>query len=109
MELSPGGICRCAARPDRRGGAAAHRARAWRAATGTELYEALGMSEISTYISTGPGMAIKPGSPGKPQPGRKVVILPAEAPDDSGDESADETAPEIAAGGSAGLSVAPEA
>lgn len=25
---------------------------AWRAATGTELYEALGMSEISTYIST---------------------------------------------------------
>ena len=48
---------------------------AWRAATGTELYEALGMSEISTYISTGPGMAIKPGSPGRPQPGRRVAIL----------------------------------
>lgn len=30
----------------------------WRAATGTVLYEALGMSEISTYISTGPGTAI---------------------------------------------------
>jgi acyl-coenzyme A synthetase/AMP-(fatty) acid ligase len=50
----------------------------WRAATGTELYEALGMSEISTYISTGPGMAIKPGSPGKPQRGRRVAILGAD-------------------------------
>ena len=48
---------------------------AWRAATGTPLYEALGMSEISTYVSTGPGMTIKPGSPGKPQPGRRVAIL----------------------------------
>jgi acyl-coenzyme A synthetase/AMP-(fatty) acid ligase len=47
----------------------------WRAATGTELYEALGMSEISTYISTGPGMPIRPGSPGRPQPGRRVAIL----------------------------------
>ena len=51
---------------------------AWRVSTGTELYEALGMSEISTYISTGPGMAVKPGSPGKPQPVRKVAILAAE-------------------------------
>jgi acyl-coenzyme A synthetase/AMP-(fatty) acid ligase len=51
---------------------------AWRAATRTELYEALGMSEISTYISTGPGMAIKPGSPGKPQTGRRVAILAAD-------------------------------
>jgi acyl-coenzyme A synthetase/AMP-(fatty) acid ligase len=48
---------------------------AWVAATGTPLYEALGMSEISTYVSTGPGMTIKPGSPGKPQPGRRVTIL----------------------------------
>ncbi len=47
----------------------------WRARTGKELYEALGMSEISTYVSTGPGMAIRPGSPGKPQPGRRVAIL----------------------------------
>jgi acyl-coenzyme A synthetase/AMP-(fatty) acid ligase len=58
----------------------------WRAATATDLYEALGMSEISTYISTGPGMTIKPGSPGKPQPGRRVAILPMEI--------ADETAPQ---------------
>lgn len=47
----------------------------WRARTGKPLYEALGMSEISTYISTGPGMTIKPGSPGRPQPGRRVAIL----------------------------------
>ena len=36
------------------------------------------MSEISTYISTGPGMAIKPGSPGKAQRGRRVAILAAD-------------------------------
>lgn len=50
----------------------------WREATGTELFEALGMSEISTYISSGPETPIVPGSPGKPQPGRRVAILPAE-------------------------------
>ena len=48
---------------------------AWKQATGKPLYEALGMSEISTYISTGPGMKVKPGSPGRPQPGRRVAIL----------------------------------
>lgn len=50
----------------------------WQQRTGKPLYEALGMSEISTYISTGPGMEIRPGSPGKPQPGRRVAILPVE-------------------------------
>jgi len=53
----------------------------WQASTGKPLYEALGMSEISTYISTGPGMAIKPGSPGKPQPGRRVAILSPDSDD----------------------------
>ena len=48
---------------------------AWREATGRDLYEALGMSECSTYVSTAPGMAIKPGSPGRPQPGRSVAVL----------------------------------
>ncbi|WP_409758928.1 acyl-CoA synthetase [Aestuariivirga sp.] len=48
---------------------------AWREETGLELYEALGMSEISTYISTSPSVPVKPGSPGKPQPGRTVRIL----------------------------------
>lgn len=48
----------------------------WREQTGTELYEALGMSEISTYISSSPTVPIKPGSPGKPQKGRSIKILP---------------------------------
>ena len=33
--------------------------------TGKPLYEALGMSEISTYISSGPTSRSRPGSPGK--------------------------------------------
>lgn len=51
---------------------------AWKEATGKPLYEALGMSEISTYISSGPTIPVRPGSPGKPQPGRRVAILPVE-------------------------------
>jgi len=39
------------------------------------------MSEISTYISTGPGIPRKPGTVGKPQPGRRVAILPVEGDD----------------------------
>jgi acyl-coenzyme A synthetase/AMP-(fatty) acid ligase len=50
----------------------------WRERAGTELYEALGMTELSTYISSGPGTPIRPGSPGRPQPGRRVAILPVE-------------------------------
>lgn len=51
---------------------------AWKARTGTELYEALGMSEISTYISTSPSVPRKAGTAGKPQKGRRIVILPVE-------------------------------
>ena len=51
---------------------------AWREATGTELYEALGMSEISTYISSSPHDPVRRGSPGRPQPTRRVAILPAD-------------------------------
>ena len=50
----------------------------WRATVGTELYEALGMSEISTYISSSPSDPIRVGSPGRPQRGRRVAILPRE-------------------------------
>lgn len=50
----------------------------WRTITAKELYEALGMSECSTYISSTPGEPIKPGSPGKAQPGRCVAALPIE-------------------------------
>jgi acyl-coenzyme A synthetase/AMP-(fatty) acid ligase len=50
----------------------------WRARAGTELYESLGMTEVSTYISSGLTVPIREGSPGRPQPGRRVAILPVE-------------------------------
>ncbi|HOW76572.1 MAG TPA: acyl-CoA synthetase [Candidatus Competibacteraceae bacterium] len=56
----------------------------WRAVTGKELYEALGMSECSTYISSSPQVPVKPGSPGKAQAGRCVAALPVDR--DAGDE-----------------------
>lgn len=49
---------------------------AWSAATGRPIYEALGMSEISTYISFSPGAPPVPHRAGRPQPGRRVAILP---------------------------------
>jgi acyl-coenzyme A synthetase/AMP-(fatty) acid ligase len=50
----------------------------WREATGLDIYEAFGMSEISTYVSSGPGTPVRPGSPGRPQPGRRVAVLAVE-------------------------------
>lgn len=47
----------------------------WRAATGTDLHEALGMSEISTYLSGAPSRPAPPGSAGYVQPGRHIAIL----------------------------------
>ncbi len=47
----------------------------WRARTGKEIFEAYGMSEISTFISSGPTTPVRPGSPGRPQPGRRVAAL----------------------------------
>jgi acyl-coenzyme A synthetase/AMP-(fatty) acid ligase len=48
---------------------------AWSRATRKPLLEALGMSEVSTYISTPPDHTPKPGVAGWPQPGRKVAVL----------------------------------
>ncbi len=50
----------------------------WRAATGRELCEALGMSEVSTYVSCAPDVPRRDGFVGKPQPGRRVAILPVD-------------------------------
>lgn len=50
----------------------------WRSKTGVEIYEAFGMSEVSTFISSCPSVPARPGSPGKPQPGRRVAALPQE-------------------------------
>lgn len=48
---------------------------AWTAATGTNVYEALGMSECSTFISGCPDHPAPPGTTGYPQPGRRVAVL----------------------------------
>lgn len=47
----------------------------WGEATGMPLYESLGMSEISTFVSTGPDVSVRPGSPGRAQPGRRIAVL----------------------------------
>jgi acetyl-CoA synthetase len=48
----------------------------WERRTGRPLYEALGMSEISTYVSSGRDVPRRPGAVGKPQPGRRIAVLP---------------------------------
>lgn len=50
----------------------------WLEATGRQLHEALGMSEISTYVSTAPTVPRKAGTVGRVQEGRAVAILPEE-------------------------------
>lgn len=51
----------------------------WTLATGKPLYEALGMSECSTYVSSSPSIPVKPGLTGRPQQGRCVAILNPDA------------------------------
>ncbi|MGH7787894.1 MAG: acyl-CoA synthetase, partial [Candidatus Binatia bacterium] len=48
---------------------------AWQARFGQPIYEGLGMSECSYYISQPRGVAIRPGSAGFPQPGHAVALL----------------------------------
>lgn len=47
----------------------------WRAATGTDIHEALGMTECSTFISGSPDRPAPPGTLGFAQPGRRIAIL----------------------------------
>ncbi|MFO1203565.1 MAG: class I adenylate-forming enzyme family protein [Tabrizicola sp.] len=47
----------------------------WRNRTGTDLHEALGMSEVSTYLSGSPTRPAPEGTTGYPQPGRHIAIL----------------------------------
>jgi acetyl-CoA synthetase len=51
----------------------------WYDATGTHLYEAFGMSEMSTYLSSSPTSPRRPGYIGRAQPGRCIAILPVDA------------------------------
>jgi acyl-coenzyme A synthetase/AMP-(fatty) acid ligase len=48
---------------------------AWTQATGTPVFEALGMSEVSTFISASPARPAPPGAVGWPQPGRRIAVL----------------------------------
>lgn len=50
---------------------------AWQTATGTPIFEAFGMSEISTFISGCPDRPAPQGSTGFAQPGRHVALLDA--------------------------------
>ena len=58
----------------------------WDATTGCGLYEAFGMSECSTFISSSPSHPAQDGALGQPQPGRKVAILGADGPVQMGEE-----------------------
>ena len=51
---------------------------AWRARFGLDIYEAMGMSECSYYISHSVYHPIRPGSVGLPQPGHDVHLLDAD-------------------------------
>lgn len=64
---------------------------AWEAATGTLVHEALGMTEISTYLSGSPSRPAPHGTTGHIQPGRHVAIL-----DDAGAPVPRGTAGELA-------------
>jgi acyl-coenzyme A synthetase/AMP-(fatty) acid ligase len=48
---------------------------AWEAATGGAVHEALGMSEVSTYLSGSPMRPAPAGTMGYPQDGRRVAVL----------------------------------
>jgi len=47
----------------------------WRARTGTDIHEALGMSEVSTFISGSPARPAPEGMAGYPQGGRSLAVL----------------------------------
>jgi len=58
----------------------------WQQATGTELYEAYGMSECSTFISSSPAHPARGEALGQPQPGRRIAILGPDGPMPQGQE-----------------------
>ena len=58
---------------------------AWKTATGLEIYEAFGMSECSTFISSSPTSPAPPHTLGRPQKGRRVALIGAEGPVDIGE------------------------
>ena len=53
---------------------------AWTASTGTPVFEAYGMSECSTFVSSCPDAPCAPDTLGRAQPGRRVAILGPDGP-----------------------------
>jgi len=47
----------------------------WKNRTGLDIFDGIGMTEIMVYLSNYEGVKIKPGSCGKPQPGRICNIV----------------------------------
>ena len=58
----------------------------WRAATGTDIHEAFGMSECSTFISGAPHRPAAAGALGAPQRGRQVALVGPLGPVSHGEE-----------------------
>jgi acyl-coenzyme A synthetase/AMP-(fatty) acid ligase len=54
--------------------------KAWVTMTGTDIYEAFGQSECSTFISSAPHRPAPRGSLGHAQPGRRIAILGSDGP-----------------------------
>lgn len=50
----------------------------WDKKVGKPIYEALGMTEVSTFLSSSPSAPHRLGTAGKPQPGRRVALLSAD-------------------------------
>jgi benzoate-CoA ligase family protein len=47
----------------------------WKKRFGLDVYDGIGMTEIMVYLSNFEGMKVKPGSCGKPQPGKICAIV----------------------------------
>ena len=47
----------------------------WQARSGRPVYEAMGMSEVSTFLSSSPSRQTDEGAVGTPQKGRRVAVL----------------------------------
>lgn len=58
---------------------------AWQAQTGKSVYEALGMSEVSTFVSSSPNVVPRFGTAGKAQDGRRLAVLGTDGPVGFGD------------------------
>ncbi|MBL4767833.1 MAG: acyl--CoA ligase [Rhodobacteraceae bacterium] len=62
-----------------------HLHQTWTETTGTPLYEAYGLSEVSTFISSCPTHPSQNGTLGQPQTGRRVAIVGADGPVPTGE------------------------